>query len=306
MCRAWPLYFTQVWRKASHCLCDVGLCFDVDDYGDYVCKPCHAEFFKIANEQCTACPRDFWRTSSDAATECQSCSDNTLTLQSGSDAQSKCFSIAGYFQTAAGQVGQACPAGMYQDDVDKTSCRECADLNAFSSSIAADTSFNCTSCPGNSRIVASRATVLENSGFTGEDGGPCVDCSAGKYKNTIGSEDCSLCPNITYSTVTAATHISTCASCTPHAESNKGSDSATDCLCVAGYEKSGENCVQFSAGDSTEDGCVKCHIGFYNAEKNSSCIPCAKGSYSDRQATELSRLVSNPYSTTPRNGNRHF
>lgn len=207
------------------------------------------------------------------------------------------------------------------------------------------------------RIVASRATVLENFGFTGEDGGPCVDCSAGKYKNTIGSEDCSLCPNNMYSTVTAATHISTCASCTPHAESNKGSDSATDCLCVAGYEKSGENCVQFSAGyisvfdqpcvgcaadnesgnvicnpcpqntqslahsydlaqcacnpgyeagDSTEDGCVKCHIGFYNAKKHSSCIPCAKGSYSDRQATEPSRLVSNPYSITPRNGNRHF
>lgn len=142
MCRAWPLYFTQVWRKASHCLCDVGLWFDVDDYGDYVCKLCHAKFFKnhIANDQ-----------------------------------------------TAAGQVGQACPAGTYQDDVDKTSFRECADLNAFSSSIAADTPFDCTGCPSNSRIVASRATVLENSGFTGEDGGPCVDCSAGKYKNTIGS-----------------------------------------------------------------------------------------------------------------------
>ena len=64
----------------------------------------------------------------------------------------------------------------------------------------------------------------------------CASCTAGKFKNTLGSASCTDCPANTYSTVPAARNASVCTPCYNNAITAAGSDSISDCGCESGYE----------------------------------------------------------------------
>ena len=64
----------------------------------------------------------------------------------------------------------------------------------------------------------------------------CTACTAGTFKNTLGSAACTNCPADTYSAVSAARNASVCTSCYNNAITAAGSDSILDCGCSSGYE----------------------------------------------------------------------
>ena len=92
-------------------------------------------------------------------------------------------------------------------------------------------------------------------GYSGPDGGTCVVCLAGSYKDVNGSVACSLCPAgtfstakaadkreacvpcgvDTYSTTLGAAAVSTCLYCPAHTRSDIGSSVIANCSCIAGY-----------------------------------------------------------------------
>ena len=64
----------------------------------------------------------------------------------------------------------------------------------------------------------------------------CTPCTAGKYKDTLGSAACTNCPADHYSGLTASTSNATCTPCYENSVSAPGSVSMDACSCVAGYE----------------------------------------------------------------------
>lgn len=98
----------------------------------------------------------------------------------------------------------------------------------------------CTTCPANSYEPDVGATLVTNcscnAGFEGVDGGPCVACVPGKYKDTNGTAPCVTCPADTYIDVHGSAY---CKSCPPLTTSVNGSPAVTACRCVPGYTGSG-------------------------------------------------------------------
>ena len=90
----------------------------------------------------------------------------------------------------------------------------------------------CTTCPANSYASTTAnedATACQcNAGYTGPDGGPCVACAEGTYKDAVGSAECTACAQ--------------------HETSPQGSESADACVCQAGYQGGGTQCT-YTWGD---------------------------------------------------------
>ena len=64
----------------------------------------------------------------------------------------------------------------------------------------------------------------------------CISCTAGTFKDTVGSAACTTCPANYYSGLTARTSNATCTSCYENSVAPAGSVSMDACSCVAGYE----------------------------------------------------------------------
>lgn len=76
---------------------------------------------------------------------------------------------------------------------------------------------------------------LKVQGYT-SSGISCSACTAGTFKDTLGSAACTNCPADTYSGVTAARNSSVCTQCYNNAIAPAGSDNIYDCGCSSGYE----------------------------------------------------------------------
>ena len=64
----------------------------------------------------------------------------------------------------------------------------------------------------------------------------CISCTAGTFKDTLGSAACTNCPANYYSGLTAQRSNATCTPCYENSVSPAGSVSMDACNCVAGYE----------------------------------------------------------------------
>ena len=108
-----------------------------------------------------------------------------------------------------------------------------------------------------------------SSGFTGPNGGPCLPCPLGTYKNNNGSSSCSMCPANTYSETLASTNTSNCLPCALQSLAPSGTSSRSQCLCAAG-----------STG-ANGGPCNDCIAGTYKGSNGSAaCSPCGSGKYS--------------------------
>lgn len=206
-------------------------------------------------------------------------------------------------------ICMACLQGTYAPDENMGACLAC-DPNAQSET----GSVNATACRC-------------KSGFTGPDGGTCVACEAGKYKEPpAGDAPCVDCPAHTQSPVNssfrddcvcipgytgadgeectacvAGTFKDTpgsaaCSNCTANAGSAPGSTGHGNCSCNAGYHGVGAEDSNFT--------CAACAAGLYkNASGQQACSACAVDYYSDHEAAAycLSCPVSNN-STMTTNG----
>ena len=102
------------------------------------------------------------------------CGEGTWKEQAGPEACEACG--PGYFQPvlASNTACSMCSAGTYS-------------LEAASA---------CTTCPDQSHSPAGSINITNctcNAGYTGPDGGPCVSCGEGTWKEQAGPEACEAC-----------------------------------------------------------------------------------------------------------------
>lgn len=182
----------------------------------------------------------------------QTCPEHS-TSPSTSDNIEDCVCFGGYYQDPSVPTTHACvpcPIDSYCVDDQIHSCVEHT-TSAALSSLAAE-----CRC---------------KTGYTGADGGPCTACVAGTFKSVVGSAGCSSCGENTYSTTTAAVSATTCQACPTNSLAPEASDDVSDCVCVAGYERS-------------NDICVACAPGYANPSAGGTCVACGNGEYSSSSA----------------------
>ena len=171
---------------------------------------------------------------------------------------------------------------------------------------------SCMKCPANMTTANLGSTIVSackcNVGFTGPDGdgGTCVPCSAGKYKDAIGSASCTVCPVGKFSSTTGGTAISACLAC-PNGSTtaSTGASLLSQCICKLGY--TGPNgqacqaceagkykqavgaaaCTQCEAGKSSSalgavasDVCTTCGINTFSSADTRECTACPQSSVS--------------------------
>jgi hypothetical protein len=110
--------------------------------------------------------------------------------------------------------------------------------NTYSTALAATLSMTCVACPSNTQSVQQSDALTDctcRPGYHGNDGTPCIECSAGTYKDQPGDVLCTSCPEDTYSTASAATSAGMCFTCPSHSSADSGSSALLDCGCVGGY-----------------------------------------------------------------------
>lgn len=107
---------------------------------------------------------------------------------------------------------------------------------------------------------------LCNAGYTGPNDGPCLACTEGKYKASIGSSECVGCAVGTYTSATARTE---CTACAPGTYANATGRSACT-PCAPGTFTSND-------GSSRCADCAQNTIA--NASRGLACTPCAFGTY---------------------------
>jgi len=124
--------------------------------------------------ECTACVAGKYKDTAGSA-ECLACPSSSASLSDGSDSVTDCRCNAGYTGNNGGAC-TACVAGKYKDTVGPADCLDCPSSDS-------------TSTAGSDNVTDCEC----NAGYTGNNGGACSACVAGKYKDS-GSAECSSCP----------------------------------------------------------------------------------------------------------------
>ena len=186
------------------CLCKVGF-FKHDDK----CMPCGFGTYKdaVGSAACTACPK------------------GTNSSQKASVQVQQCLCLPG--TTGVGGANGTC-----------TACR----AGKFKNNLVAAA---CTDCPAFSNHTETGATSAQsclcNAGRNGANGGACVKCQIGSYKDFPGqhgngsAESCPRCSD-------------------QNSNSGSASDQASDCICNAGYSRANGGCTACSAGKYKKEG----------------------------------------------------
>jgi hypothetical protein len=313
-CVACPSHSSSETRSSAltQCICNSG--FTGPNGGD--CVACEAGTYKTVRGTvaCTLCGSGKYSTAS-AATSPDVCGDcpRDTNAPPGSDELEDCTCNVGH----TGRDGRACsncPAGKYKSVTGSAPCTMCVAgkhiLIEESTAVSA-----CTDCPAGTYSASDRSKCKActyystsavssgvesdcncNAGYTGPDGGPCVLCTPGYFKSTLGSSSCtecgagkyateygavsvSMCQNCamgTYSAATGASSLGLCTACPARSGSPAGSDELTDCTCDKGYR----------GADGAA--CGACPRGTYkDVIGSSSCMPCAIGRYIDRMGATV-------------------
>ena len=131
----------------------------------------------------------------------------------------------------------------------------------------------CINCPNNTNTVTigsnNKTNCKGNQGYTGPDGGECVECENGKYKSSIGSDPCITCPLNVISFVLETRTNPTC-------------------VCLAGF---------YATNDR---GCVMCEVDTYKPEPGLfsyglfGCEACPSNTISPAGSTALSQCTCAP------------
>jgi len=181
-----------------------------------------------------------------------------------------------------------CSAGKYKTNIGNGVCINCME-NKYSGEGAA----NCQDCPANSASPPASKKVLDcmcNAGWSGQnEEGLCVQCAAGKYKSTTGTDACVHCVAGKYSTSGGAQTIASGLSCSA-GKSTQGRDACTEeteCTQCTPGKYSGEN---------WESVCTHCpanSMSTQGSDNESDCI-CNAGSYENVGVNVLCTLRSVP------------
>jgi len=275
-----------------------------------------------SNQTCQLCSAGFF--SGSGASACIGCPEGTFGPHIGATGCENCLS--GQYADRTGMyVCSNCSAGSYNDMIGASSCMRC-DAGTFSTTIGATTSDVCIQCPAGTSSSSrgrgsptdcqlcssgkystagaalcsacpphgitllgstSRFDCVCSPGYTGPDGGPCLECLPGTFKKVNGTSGCLSCQEGKYGNrPTAASH---CNDCPFGSDSPPESDEVIDCTCNRGYSgPDGATCTACPTGNfKPEPGpsnCTSCGRGWFSpliaAVNSSFCAPCVPGKYS--------------------------
>ena len=234
------------------------------------CFPCMAGKYKASETSCQNCPSfsDSER-SSDSVYDCK-CRAGRYAFVNESSGEHSCVLCPAnsYSDVGSEQLHDCfCNSGFYAIDADKkpgtcvncpnhstseprsTAIENCKCYSGYFSQVVGawgGSTIRCNACPPGS-VSPYGSSMYDDcicdQGFTGFDGGPCFECPAGKFKDSLGESECSTCPSYT--------------------TSSKISTSITDCTCE----------VHFTGPDGGE--CVPCGQGLFNYfGGNATCTKC--------------------------------
>lgn len=213
----------------------------------------------------------------------------------------------GEFKTHSGNDPcDDCEAGTASKHYNASNTDTCAKCARGEYSFAGSSS--CLNCPGNSSSTAGSVQVSDcrcNPGFTGADGGQCLRCSPGFYKEVNGSANCTACAagkaSLHYRAENAsvcdtclagfysAQGSAVCDQCPDNSSSPMGSTSNTDCRCDPGFTgANGAKCDACLPGyykvNNGSAPCTSCTAGkasnHYHAVSKDTCESCSTGFYS--------------------------
>lgn len=276
------------------------------------CK-CNLGYTGLPGVACAACEAAKYKDVS-GTSACLECPLNTSSV-AASPALTHCLCLAGHTGND-GSVCAACLQGDFKSSTGSAACSNCAGGSISTQSaqsacspcpsgtFSAPSRRVCISCPEHTR--SNKAVVVEdckcNTGYTGPDGGACVECSAGKYKVAIGSGVCTLCTAGKYSSSRALVDETSCQPCQDASTSPEGSLSAAECLCDIGYTgpNGGIACAACAVGKFKSSvgsaGCTQCVGGkflHFEAAWSNVCADCATGTYSSADNSQCVACPSN-------------
>lgn len=270
---------------------------------------CNAGYTGANGSPCTACEESTFKSTA-GPQACDTCDANAYS-PTGSTLQTACQCNAGY-TGADGDVCVECEAGKYKTTIGASVCTPCP-LNSYSNaastllqqclcnagytgangaqcSVCAVGTYKplsgeseCINCADN-EISPQASTDISacecNVGHAyNVDTNSCEECIAGKFKDSIGDIDCSLCP-LHSTSIAGATLITQCI-CNAGYEGVHGD---TCVLCPAGkYENDAHVCVDCPDNSDSESGAstvfdCKCNAGF-TGPHGGPCTACATGTY---------------------------
>jgi len=132
----------------------------------------------------------------------------------------------------------------------------------------------CAACPAHSQSPPASDALSDcicNAGYSGPDGGPCLACQAGTYKEGPGNDGCVGCPSGTFSTVLAGDSPAVCVACPDKSWTVvwSGARNVSACQCNPG----------FTGADGGP--CEACVPGSFKEERGAgSCETCGPNTYS--------------------------
>eukprot|EP00960_Hanusia_phi_P000268 7621-Hanusia_phi.AAC.1 len=228
--------------------------------------------------------------------DCLSCPVNSIS-PAASYTSEQCYCHTGTYIQSGSYAGfnyrcTNCSVGAYSDHINQTVCTLCP-VDTYSTYVGSPTISNCLKCPYQSQSLTGSSQIVDckgNSGYYGNDGTPCVACSPGTYKPTVGDSSCTTCPVNTYSNTTASITKSDCLDCRFNSLANPLlARQQSDCKCDMGYEDRSLLCYPCPAGTyqptvSNDAKCIKCGENYWSgvvAARNSSvCTACRNHSLS--------------------------
>ena len=261
------------------------------------CK-CNSGATGVDGRGCSLCVVGKYKTMTGSA-PCNDCVLNSNSLV-GSTSIENCLCNAGFSATDTG-LCEACVAGKYKSETGSAPCTNCVP-GKYSAAVGAISDV-CQSCPTNTNSIEASGEQSDctcNMGYTGNDGGPCETCIAGKYKSETGSAPCTNCVPGQYSAAVGAIS-NVCQSCPTNTNSIEGTDEQTDCTCNMGY--TGDNggpceaCIpgkyKVTLGDAT---CTNCVAGQYSTAFGATsdvCQTCPADSDSVQASDQQTKCICN-------------
>jgi hypothetical protein len=316
----------QLCSVLTDCKCNFGY----TGLNGLLCFACAAGTYKSISGagSCTGCGTGKYSLTVGATTSttCLYCVGGSHSTITGS---TSCMCNKGYTGPTGGTCTE-CTAGKYKSSVGSEICTDC-DAGKYSTLIASQTPSYCYTCETNSQglsgIGSSTAEdCICNAGFTWYPSFMrCFACDSDKYKDTVGNQACTACPQYSYAsqnevvgTTACACHLGytgsgngTCTSCAAGKyKPTTGSEMCTDCpagkyndytgasrdsACrVCGVNSQGLSGI----GSSTAEDCI-CKAGFTWYPSYMLCFECAGGKYKDVVGNQAcTNCPRSSYSTT--------
>ena len=162
---------------------------------------------------------------------------------------------------------QVCAEGKYKSGYGNQACDDC---ESFETSPTGSTTE--TDCRPNAQFESMNACQFLSGSCQCKAGHYgyvpfCTTCAAGKYKPSVGPQECLNCQSGKYSTTEGATSETVCQWCSSVAntDSSSTSSNSASCACSRGY-----------VWNTVSSTCVPCETGTFMPEGESECQVCKR------------------------------